>query len=408
MSRRVTLLVDVPGEPTMTITTMSGRPYASGRTYLDADSHVVETQDWLTPYADPAIRDRIRALDLGKGGGAAASKALQRARARAESGAPALRDDQTVMSSKGWSALGAFDATERSLALDLLGFQRQLVFATFAPTQYEGDRDLDLLYGGARALTRALVDFCSGDERLMPVAPLPMSDPARSAAAAAEAIEMGVPALLVPSRPRADRSPTHPDFDVVWGRLAEAGVPFMLHVGGGGESIARTYHRNGNPVSDFLGGGENIRSKDLMVIHGGAEAFLSAMVLDGVFERFAGLRGGCIELGAMWVVPWLRRLDIAQSTFARSEPALAMPLVASDYARRQLWFTPFPTEPVGWMIEQAGDDMFLFSSDYPHPEGGRDPLKRFEASMSDVGEDSRERFYAANFARMMGIDVPVR
>ena len=60
------------------------------------------------------------------------------------------------------------------------------------------------------------------------------------------------------------------------------------------------------------------------------------------------------------------------------------------------------------MIEQAGDDMFLFSSDSPHPEGGRDPLKRFESSRVGVGEASRERFYSANFARMMGIDVPAR
>ena len=60
------------------------------------------------------------------------------------------------------------------------------------------------------------------------------------------------------------------------------------------------------------------------------------------------------------------------------------------------------------MIEQAGDDMFLFSSDYPHPEGGRDPLKRFESSMDGVDEASRERFYSGNFARMMAIDVPAR
>ena len=28
-------------------------PYAEGRTYHDADSHVMETPDWLAPYADP-------------------------------------------------------------------------------------------------------------------------------------------------------------------------------------------------------------------------------------------------------------------------------------------------------------------------------------------------------------------
>ena len=58
------------------------------------------------------------------------------------------------------------------------------------------------------------------------------------------------------------------------------------------------------------------------------------------------------------------------------------------------------------MIEQAGNDMFLFSSDYPHPEGGRDPLKRFESSMGGCSDEDRDRFYAGNFAEMMGMEVP--
>jgi hypothetical protein len=102
------------------------------------------------------------------------------------------------------------------------------------------------------------------------------------------------------------------------------------------------------------------------------------------------------------VVPWLRRLDIAQATFRRTEPALALPLRASEYVHRQLWFTPFPTEPVGWLVEQAGDDLFLFSSDYPHPEGGRDPIRRFEASLAGASEAAKERFYCRNFDEMMG------
>jgi predicted TIM-barrel fold metal-dependent hydrolase len=180
----------------------------------------------------------------------------------------------------------------------------------------------------------------------------------------------------------------------------------MLHIGGGGRGLKPAFHNNGKaPTTDFLGGGENIRSKDYMVLAHSPETFLSCLVLDGVLERFPALRGGVIELGAMWVVPWLKRLDIAQDTFRRTEPSLSapdLPLRASDYVHRQLWFTPFPTEPVGWMIEQAGDDLFLFSSDFPHPEGGRDPLGRFEASLAGVGDESKERFFSGNFAGMMG------
>jgi uncharacterized protein len=31
-------------------------PYAQGRIFNDADSHVMETRDWMTRYADPGLR----------------------------------------------------------------------------------------------------------------------------------------------------------------------------------------------------------------------------------------------------------------------------------------------------------------------------------------------------------------
>ena len=54
------------------------------------------------------------------------------------------------------------------------------------------------------------------------------------------------------------------------------------------------------------------------------------------------------------------------------------------------------------MIDEAGDDLFLFSSDYPHPEGTKDPVARFEASMDGVSDGHRDRFYQQNFVAMMG------
>jgi predicted TIM-barrel fold metal-dependent hydrolase len=383
--------------------------YATGRVFYDADSHLMETSDWLVSYADRGIRDRLRPLQLG-GAGRLAAEAVEAAEARR--GDPAAADEaaENLMIAKGWSALGAFDPAERSRALDLLGFDRQLVFSTFASTQFVFDEELDVVYGGARAHNRAMADFCADDERLMGVGFVPLTDAAHAEREIDLAMADGCAAVLVPSAPPRDKSPTHPDFDGVWARLQDAGVPFMLHVGGGGRALRRSFHENGRPrPTDFLGGGENIRSKDFMVLHNPPETFLSVMILDGVLERFPRLRGGCIEQGAMWVVPWLKRLDIAQDTFARTEPLVRdLPMRASDYVRRQIRFTPFSTEPIGWMIEHGGSELFLFSSDYPHPEGGRDPLARFEMSLADTPEPDKERFYAGNFADMMGMDAARR
>jgi hypothetical protein len=90
---------------------------------------------------------------------------------------------------------------------------------------------------------------------------------------------------------------------------------------------------------------------------------------------------------------------MAKAAFGRSEPRLAnLPLLPSEYARRQLRFTPFVGEPIGWLVEQGGADLYLFSSDYPHPEGSKDPVGRFERTMSTMSDEDRRRFYAGNFA----------
>jgi predicted TIM-barrel fold metal-dependent hydrolase len=163
------------------------------------------------------------------------------------------------------------------------------------------------------------------------------------------------------------------------------------------------FHNNDMPVTDHLGGGENIRSKDYLAIHHSPEVFLGVLILDGLFDRFPTLRGGCIEQGAGWVVSWLHHLDGALRSFRRTEePLRRLSRKPSEYAHDHLKFTPFPGEPVGWMMEQAGSDLFMFSTDYPHPEGTTEPLGKFEATMTDVSEADRAKFFAGNMAELLG------
>ncbi len=379
--------------------------YAGERICCDADSHIMETFDWLRSYADPDVREALPALALG-GAGKAAEKAIARAlEARGDAEKTRELRANIIGGAKGWAAYGAFDKDDRRRALDDLGFRRQLIFSTFASTQFLHAKDTALKYGGARAHNRAMGDFCRGDNRLMGVAIVPLDAPDLAVAEIANAAKEGCKAVWVSAAPAGDKSPGHPDLDVVWRALVDNALPFMLHVGGGTRVLPKTYENTGHPrPSDWLGGGENLRVKDYMVLSFAPQMFLSALVFDGVFERFPDLRGGVIELGGGWVPNFVKSLDNGQRMFRKSDPLVGgLALKASDYIRRQVKFTPFPGEDIGWMIRDAGEELFLFSSDYPHPEGGKDPIRKFEDTLDGIADGARDRFYRRNFEEMMGI-----
>ena len=58
------------------------------------------------------------------------------------------------------------------------------------------------------------------------------------------------------------------------------------------------------------------------------------------------------------------------------------------------------------MIRNAGEDICLFSSDFPHVEGGRNPLKRFDASLDGLPQAQKDKFYSENFISLMGAGLP--
>ena len=64
-------------------------------------------------------------------------------------------------------------------------------------------------------------------------------------------------------------------------------------------------------------------------------------------------------------------------------------------------FTPFPLEDLGMMLQQSSPDLYLFSSDYPHIEGGRDPIGKFERHLEGQAEAVKAKFYTDNFLRIV-------
>ncbi|MFI4975354.1 MAG: amidohydrolase family protein [Caulobacterales bacterium] len=373
--------------------------YAGDRLILDADSHLVELPDFLSKHADSDSLDlmpRLGAITTGQfdpGGHVGQSGHTPEVVERLMQ-----LGDNITRGPKWHDALGSFSGAERTQALDLLGFKSQVVFSSFcARPTFEAPPAAR--YAIARAHNRAMAAFCQGDKRLIGVAIVPLDDPEQALAEIDRATAMGLGAAWVAADPPGGRSPGHPAHDKVWATLAERGMPFILHVGSSSLQIPAPWMNDGFPDRvTARGGAEVIGSKDLTVIHHASQRFISTLVLDGVLDRFPQLRGGVIEIGAGWVPDMVRRLDHAVDIWAKSEPHLAlMQRKPSQQIRDQLRFTPYPFEDVGALIRESYPELYLFSSDYPHAEGGRDPIGRFERALAGFDEPTKARFFAENF-----------
>jgi predicted TIM-barrel fold metal-dependent hydrolase len=395
-------------------------PYIQNRLVHDADAHIMETPQWLRDHADPKIRDRIAipgyVNELRQTGDNESQlgnleAAFEGIAAKHASEAYRAVEAEEIMNRKNFAATGSFVAEDRGRALDLIGVSSQLVFNTFHNSrlyEWEQGGDLDFAYGVARAHNRGMVDFCSVDRRLLPTCYVPLADFDRTRTIAAEALEMGAAALLVASGCPDGHSPSHLGLDPLWAMAEEAGIPIVFHVGGTGDLIDPNYFENGLPIPpDFHGGEENFRSVDYMGIPGPPMQTLATMIFDGVLERFPQLRIGVIEQGAIWLPSWIRQMESAVEAFGRHEERLQkLSLRPGEYVERQIRVTPYPTEDLGWITREIGPDICLFSTDYPHVEGGRRPYERFERSLGDASEAIRNRFYAENFIDMMGRGLP--
>ncbi|HZU74165.1 MAG TPA: amidohydrolase family protein [Acidimicrobiales bacterium] len=302
---------------------------------------------------------------------------------------------------KGWASPAAGDARERLKALDLMGIDRQILF----PIAFVAALLVSKMEGAAEA-ARIHNDYIlewskEAKGRLRPVAMIPTLTVDAALEETRRTLDAGAYAVNIAcGRPPGDLSPADPAWDPFWAMLAEADVPALLHIGGEAGFVPRPWGRI--PSIDerpSQRGGEALGPYNLVTMHMGAQAFVSAMVLGGVFERHPSLRFGVIELGAQWVGPMADLMDqrVKVKLAGNAPLAESLPLKPSEYLARNVRVTPFFFEPVGTYIDRYGlEDVYVFSTDYPHPEGGRRPIQDSYESLKHLGDAVIEKYMVRN------------
>ena len=132
-----------------------------------------------------------------------------------------------------------------------------------------------------------------------------------------------------------------------------------------------------------------------------AELFLASLIFDGTFTKFPDLRIGVVELGASWIISWMKHLDQSYRAFRRLQDLSHVKLLPSEYVMKHIKITPFPGEDIGWLLNNGCSELLMFASDYPHHEGTDDPIDRFEKTMADVSEEKKKNFYSDNFKKLL-------
>jgi len=386
--------------------------YAHRDDIYDADTHMMERPDWIYEFADKDIRDKLEPIvDGDKETLLTIDKALDRFQKRQSSKDTLEKAKEEFMSwkHKGWDGLGAFDPNERKIANDLLGFKGHIVFPTSAFDQVLAAKEDSIILGGVKALNRGMATFCEVDSRMYGAAYIPFNFGEDVALKfLRDAIKDNFSVILIDTiAPEGCKAFTHPDYDVVWQEIQESNITITLHVGADSswDPVPLSFYNNASSVPVHKAGDAPRDALAYMGISYNAELFLASMIFDGVLERFPNLRIGVVELGASWIISWMKHLDQSYRAFRRLQDLSQVKKLPSEYVKKHIKITPFPGEDIGWLLTSGASDLLMFASDYPHHEGTDDPISRFEKTMVEIDEDTKKKFYSDNFKSLLGINI---
>jgi predicted TIM-barrel fold metal-dependent hydrolase len=316
--------------------------------------------------------------------------------------------------SKGPYAPGAYDMHKRLELMDFCGVDKQLIFpgnlalnALFLHGNADNPSYLPMITGDRREyaceMLKAQNDWVirgqAISQRLRPVAVLLGDTPDEIYAAAKRFVKAGVRAVWFPgSILPGGRSPAHNDLDPLWDLLANSDTVCTLHVGNEAGFFHTLGWKDAAAFEGWMIGEElSIDPWTLSSMPMAAQNFTATMVVGGVFERHPKLRLGAIETGAHWLGPLAQALDMWSLNTQTDKWKDRLPLMPSEYIRRNVRIAGFPWEPIDTYIEHHGlVECYCYASDFPHVEGGTDPMGFWSKRLAHLGDDVMEKFFVTN------------
>jgi predicted TIM-barrel fold metal-dependent hydrolase len=376
---------------------------------FDADMHLYETRQLWAKYIDPADRHLAlsivdddlghawltqgdRRVDLAEVHHPGDLDAMGAYRERVRRGLPPeVPFDEALPR--------AFHDPETRLALlDQFGLDGAVLFPNYGLLWERPLADrLPAVLANMRAWNRWVAEVRAvGGGRLHPVAHLSLRDlgwlETELAALESAGVRLAMVApALVDGKPLSD-----PSLDRAWAAFVEHGVAPVFHVANFPHPFHDAwYDKDPDAAAPVVGS---------VFIWAAPALALCDMAINGVFERHPGLRLGIMELSAVWVPMFLLMLDGGFDFHSRfnGRPLNQLPLRPSQYVQRQVKVAVFCYEGPRRLIDDLGEDMLMFSSDYPHAEGIARPVEDYLRIAGPIEGRAGEQLYAGNLEWLVG------
>jgi len=259
-----------------------------------------------------------------------------------------------------------FDTKAFLMYMDAAGIDLMVLYPTAALplTAVETGQGRQIMNPkAAAALERGynnwVYDFCNqGEGRLMGAGGIDLRDAEAAAQEARRCVkELGMKALYFLPQPPLGIPPHDPYYDVLWGEIADLGVPVGVHGQQGSSPVGRNYW---GTTFDMGRAATSFPMEEMLVC--------VSMIAGGVMERFPNLKVVFLESSVGWAPFWLWWLDDKwkQHSIVRNPETTELP---SFYFKRQCWISGEPEEPgFRHCVEDGLEDNLVTATDFPHPE----------------------------------------
>ena len=341
---------------------------------FDADGHLFERESEIFEYLEPPFRGRKELL-------------------RSNLFPPMDTWNRTALSIAGGYLEGLHSGGPREEGtvqqwvdfLDEAGIEATVLYPTFG-LGFSQVKEVEWGVALANAYNTWLYEkFAKLSPRLKGMALIPIQNPEAAVKELRRAVhELGMPGGIIIAgarRPLGDRF-YHPIYEAA----QELDAVVAVHAGGPGtrlEMFSRGIEARclGHPTS-------------LMIE-------MTSMMFQGVFDFFPRLRFAFLEGGIAWALFLLERMQEAYEQWSVQAPELKRQPKEHLTSGRIFFHTDLEEDILPFAVQQLGDHVLLYASDYPHLARGKvlGVLKRFQ-ERPDLSDEAKARILGDNARRL--------